>query len=72
MSTETRIAYLPRYFNTLLTAAAMNNASFMEANDWESCNILMPPGHKVDNPWTLLPAGFIPLLWNTGIRGCQV
>ena len=72
MKPEARLAYLPKYFKRLLTAAAMNKALFHEADDWKCCGVLMPPGCRVDNPLTLLPAGFIPMLWNIGIGGCQV
>jgi hypothetical protein len=50
----------------------MNHGEFAEADDWKCCGVLMPPGSRVDNTWTLLPAGFIPMLWNIGVRGCQV
>lgn len=72
MVPEARTAYLPQYFNALLTAAAMNEASFMEANNWESCSVLMPPGKRVDNTWTMLQAGFVPVLWNIGVKGVHV
>ncbi|TVY85293.1 putative N-acetyltransferase [Lachnellula suecica] len=68
MGTEARIAYLPRYFDALLTAAALNQASFMEADDWQSCSVLLSPGHRVDNTWTMLQAGMIPLLYNIGFK----
>jgi hypothetical protein len=72
MTPETRLAYLPKYFNALLTAAAMNQASFDEIDDWKACGVLMSPGHRVDNPFTIIQAGFLPMLWNIGVRGCQV
>lgn len=72
MDREDRLAYLPKYFSSLLTAAAMNGGMFDEANNWKTGGVLMPPGHRVDNPWTILPAGFIPMLWTIGISGCKV
>ena len=72
MKPETRLAYLPKYFSALLTAAGMNKAIFDEADDWKCCGVLMPPKRRVDNPWTILQAGFIPMLWNVGVGGCQV
>ncbi|KAG4436232.1 hypothetical protein IFR05_008288 [Cadophora sp. M221] len=60
-------AYLPKYFDGLLTAAAMNKGIFAEADDFKSCTILMPPGCHVDNVWTLLPAGFIGMVWDVGV-----
>ena len=72
MTPEARLAYLPKYFDVLLTAAAMNNAIFDEADDWKACGVLMPPGCRVDNTWTLIPAGFFPMLWNIGVGNCKV
>ena len=72
MSAQARIAYLPQYFAVLLKAAGMNNAIFDDAADWKACGVLMPPGKRVDNPWTILPAGFLPMLWNIGVGGCKV
>jgi hypothetical protein len=72
MTPEARLAYLPKYFDALLTAAAMNNATFDEVDGWKACGVFMPPGCRVDNPWTILQAGFIPMLWNIGVGGCRV
>ena len=72
MSTEKRLAYLPKYFDALLTAAALNKATFEEVDDWSSCSVMMMPGYRVDNPWTFLPSGIIPMLWNIGVKGCAV
>jgi hypothetical protein len=72
MTLEARLAYLPKYFDGLLTAASMNQAKFEEADDWKACGVLMPPGCRVDNPLTIIQAGFISMLWNVGIGGCQV
>jgi len=71
MTREQRLAYLPAYFDVLLTAAAMNNATFEEINDWGSCAVMMPPGSRVDNPFTILQSGFISVLWNIGVGGCS-
>ena len=72
LSIEKRLAYLPSYFNSLLTAAALNNAIFDEAENWSSCAVWMLPGYRVDNPWTLLSSGLLGLCWNIGITGCSV
>lgn len=71
-SEEKRVEYLPNYFDKLIKAAALNHAKFDEANDWSACAVWMPPKCRVDNTLTLLPAGFISLLWNCGIQGCSV
>ena len=72
MTKEQRLAYLPAYFDVLLTAAAMNHATFEEIDNWASCGVMMPPGYRVDNPFTLLQSGFISVLWQCGIGGCSV
>jgi GNAT superfamily N-acetyltransferase len=33
--------------------------------------VFLPPGHRIDNPWTLLPAGIFQVLWKLGIAGCN-
>lgn len=71
MSKEQRLACLPQCFSALLTAAALNHASLDEAGDWKSCGVLVPPGCKIDNPLTLLPAGLLSVLWTIGLGGCQ-
>lgn len=71
-SEEKRIQYLPYYFDILIKAAALNHGIFDEANDWSACAVWMPPGCRIDNALTLLPAGFISLLWNCGAQGCSV
>jgi hypothetical protein len=72
MSPAQRSAYLPSYLSALLKAAALNSATFDEANDWASCGVLMPPGKRVDNPWTMLQAGLVGMAWKVGRGGCMV
>ncbi len=72
MSREQRVAFLPRYFESLLTSAATNNASIDGIADWQSCGILMPPGCHYDGAWSMLQAGFFPVLWAAGLEGCRV
>jgi hypothetical protein len=70
-----RLAYLPDYFQTLLKAAALNGASFDTIGPdgkYETCAVLLPPGKRVDNTWTLIPAGFLGCLWRLGWGGCKV
>ena len=69
LSSAARQSYLFTYFSALLTAAALNGAQFIEANDFSSCMVLIPPGRRVDNPWTLLPAGLLGVVWNLGLKG---
>jgi hypothetical protein len=72
MSATARATYLPSYFSALLKAASLNGASFDEASEWGSCGVLMPPGKRVDNFWTLVPAGFVGMLGQIGVGGCWV
>lgn len=71
LDSQQRHAYLSEYFTRLNTAAAFNAAVFEEANDWASASVFLPPGKRVDNPWTLIPAGFFQVLWKLGIAGCN-
>ncbi|MCJ1231965.1 hypothetical protein MMC12_008645, partial [Toensbergia leucococca] len=66
-----QLAYTPTYFRTLLTAAALNNASIDEVDDWKSCGIMMPPDSSLTNPLTLIPAGFASVIWTLGLGGLQ-
>jgi ribosomal protein S18 acetylase RimI-like enzyme len=67
MSEEEKNAYLPDYFRGLLTAAALNNGTFSFLDNDNCCGVLMPPGSKVDNPMTLIPAGFMGMVWKIGL-----
>lgn len=69
LSTKDRHAYLYSYFRALLTAAGLNDARFLEAEDWSSAAVIMPPGKRVDNFWTLLPAGLVGMVWRVGLKG---
>ena len=78
-SRAARVAYLPSYFRALLKAAALNGATFDAVavggegeTEYEACAVLMPPGKRVDNTWTLLPAGILGCLWRMGWGGCKV
>ncbi|CAM6086999.1 unnamed protein product [Calypogeia fissa] len=88
MPAKKRAAYIHDYFNALLTAATMNQASIEwigdrigngsekeekeegEGAQWKCCGVLMPPGKRVDNPWTLLPAGLVKMAWMVRFGGC--
>lgn len=65
-----RHQYLHEYFTCLGTAAALNDATFSEADNWKSAMIVLPPGKYIDNPWTLIPAGLFQVLWKLGFAGC--
>jgi GNAT superfamily N-acetyltransferase len=71
LTTQQRHSYLREYFTRLTTAAALNAATFEEADEWASASVYLPPGKRIDNPWTLVPAGFFQVLWKLGIAGCN-
>ncbi|KFY74840.1 hypothetical protein V499_05162, partial [Pseudogymnoascus sp. VKM F-103] len=62
-----RRAYLPAYFTALLTQATLNGAYVFEHSDWESCLTVLPPGRKVENPFTLLQSGLVGVLRKVGL-----
>jgi hypothetical protein len=45
---------------------------FINADGFGCCAVLLPPGARIDNPWTMLPAGLIPAIVTTGLRGFKV
>lgn len=60
------------FLNSLFKAAILNQGLFVEAEDFASCALVMPPGHNCDNPWTMIQAGIIPALWTVGFAGMKV
>jgi hypothetical protein len=63
---------LPRYLRAFFTAASLNRGMFINADGFGCCAVLLPPGARIDNPWTMLPAGLIPAIFATGLRGFKV
>ncbi|KAF2502972.1 hypothetical protein BU16DRAFT_612550 [Lophium mytilinum] len=61
--------YRHTLFNAFYTGAALNGASFTEADEWRCVGVLLPPGKNVDNPLTLVQSGLFGVLWNLGIKG---
>ena len=56
---------------TSLIAAMLNSAIFQEASDWSSVAVWMPPGKKVDNPFTMLQTGIVQALLKLGFSGIK-
>ena len=71
LTTEQKNNWLETYFTRLLTAAGLNGGVFEEADDYSSAQVIIPPGKKVDNPWTLIPSGAINVLFKLGVKGCM-
>lgn len=72
LSEEQHLAYLPSYMGALLKAASLNDAIFQEANGWACTAVWMLPRRKVDNLWTMLPAGLVQVTLRLGLRGVKV
>lgn len=53
-------------------ASALNEGEIIEAADWGACGILLPPGRKAENPWTLIQAGLIQMVLSVGLSRCKV
>ncbi|KAL2257509.1 hypothetical protein VTK26DRAFT_85 [Humicola hyalothermophila] len=58
------LARLLRFF---FAAASLNKAIFLEVDGFGCAAVLMPPGCRVDNPWTMIPAGLIPSIFHLGL-----
>lgn len=61
-----------RLFRGFFTQCALNNGLFIEAGDYASCGVFMPPGATVENSWTMLKAGLLPALWSMGLGFLKV
>jgi hypothetical protein len=72
LSQEERLAYLPTYWTTLIKSALLNRAVITEADGWKAASVIVPPGHSIDNAWTLLCSGFLSVLWKIGLPGLKV
>jgi hypothetical protein len=72
LNPDQRLGYIAAYFRSLLTAAALNGASFDEVGDWSCCAVWVPPGRHVDNPLTLFQSGLLGMLWKLGLGACWV
>lgn len=57
---------LPMLFRALMTQASLNNGILLEVGNSAACGLLMPPGSRLENPWTMLRAGLAPALWTLG------
>ncbi|KAI5865995.1 hypothetical protein GGS23DRAFT_363707 [Durotheca rogersii] len=69
LSDQKRI--LPKLFRSFFFACAINDGMLLEADNFASCAILMPPGKTNDNFWTVLRAGLIPSLFTIGPAACK-
>lgn len=61
-----------KLFRGFFIQCALNNGVFIEAGDFSSCGVFMPPGESAENPWTFLKAGLLPALWNIGFGTFKV
>lgn len=63
---------LPKFFRPFLIQALLNNGLLIEAGSLSSCGLIMPPGSRLENPWTILRAGLVPAVWNVGFGTLKV
>lgn len=63
---------LPKFFRPFLIQALLNDGLLIEAGNLSSCGLLMPPGSRLENPWTILQAGLVPAVWNVGFSTLKV
>ncbi|KAI5925681.1 hypothetical protein F4810DRAFT_26595 [Camillea tinctor] len=68
---EKRQPYLPTLLTSFAKASMLNGGQILEAGDWGSCAILMPPGKKAENPCTILQAGLLSVLMTLKVSGCK-
>ncbi|KAI0204388.1 hypothetical protein F4808DRAFT_340836 [Astrocystis sublimbata] len=61
LSVEERRNYLPVFLRSLCKASVLNKGFIFELSSWGCCAVVLPPGKKVDNPFTMIQAGLIPL-----------
>ncbi|PHH73345.1 hypothetical protein CDD80_3888 [Ophiocordyceps camponoti-rufipedis] len=57
---------LPKLLRPFFHQALLNGGTFVQANDFSSCGLFLPPGARMENPWTMLQAGLIKGLWDVG------
>ena len=69
---DQRQARRRRAMGGFVKACTLNEGEILEAGDWGSCGILMPPGQRAENPFTLIQAGLIPMIINVGLTHCKV
>ncbi|KAI1499038.1 hypothetical protein F5X99DRAFT_298314 [Biscogniauxia marginata] len=66
-----RMIYLSTLLTVFVKACTLNAGHVLEAGSWGSCAVLMPPGAKADNPFTILQAGVLSVLMILKISGCK-
>nr|POF17838.1 putative n-acetyltransferase [Quercus suber] len=71
MSAAQRVAYTAQYMGVLMKAAWLNAATFEEADGWKCAAVWMPPGARVDNPLTIVQAGFVGCVLKMGPGGAK-
>jgi hypothetical protein len=57
LSEEERLNFLPVFLTVLLKAGTLNDGIILEGSSWGCCAIMLPPGKKADNPFTLFQSG---------------
>jgi hypothetical protein len=60
---------LQKLLSGFLTQGSLNGGIFIQAENFASCGLFMPPNTSMENVWTLPSAGIFTALWEIGI-GC--
>ncbi|KAH8646380.1 hypothetical protein BGZ60DRAFT_424488 [Tricladium varicosporioides] len=68
---EAREAYHAQLFHVFLKAAVLNGGSIDEVDGWKSCGVLLPPGCDIGNPFKVVQAGFLGVMWTLGLGGIR-
>ncbi|PIA90920.1 putative N-acetyltransferase [Cercospora beticola] len=71
LTQQQRDAYIKEWFQTVLQAAAVNDAIFQEADNWSSVAVWMKPGKKVVSFVTFIQPAFIQTLFKLGFGGLK-
>jgi hypothetical protein len=72
LTEEERRDYLPDFITALLRGGTLNKGVILEVSAWGCCAVMLPPGKKVDNPFTIIQAGFVGALLRLKPRGIKV
>jgi hypothetical protein len=56
----------------IVKTCGLGGAHIMQAGDWGSCAVLIPPGGKADGLWNIIQAGMVPAALTVGIPACKV
>ncbi|KAI8623196.1 hypothetical protein F5Y19DRAFT_493189 [Xylariaceae sp. FL1651] len=71
LSEEERRSFLPAFLTALVKAGTLNSGIILEVSAWGCCSVMLPPGKKPDNPFTLIPAGLPSMIMKLKLKGIK-